>query len=213
MSNARRGVFLGVLSAAAVLLSACGGSDTAGSPAPAPLVPSSAETSTSAPTSSASPSADAPASDVAVTKPGTVLKVGDRAVVPFDYGTKQKGTVAITVTAIEKGETADLAKFGDKAKDIVPYYIHATVENVGGTDLSYSSLQLHSVSATGGSNGVIISGDVDKCKSTSADKNFKTAGTKFETCVLQAARVGGAVGGATFDKGDGYSKSPIVWKI
>jgi hypothetical protein len=208
MNNARRGALLGALSATALVLSACGSGDTTGTPAPAPTVPPAAESSSAAPSTSAA----APASGGDITKPGTVLKVGDRAVVPFEYGSDKKGTIAITVTAIEKGETADLAKFGDKAKDIVPYYIRATVENVGGTDLSYSSLQLHSVAADGGSNGVIISGDVDKCESESADENFKTPGAKFDTCVLQAARVGDAVGGATYDKGDAYEDSPVVWK-
>jgi hypothetical protein len=44
-----------------------------------------------------------------VTRPGTWPSS------PFKYGTTKSGTIAITVTAIEKGANADLAKYGDKA--------------------------------------------------------------------------------------------------
>jgi hypothetical protein len=204
-----RSAMLGALgAAAAILLTACGSDTVAGSPAPLPIAPSSAETSASAPSSSA-----APVGNADVTKPGTELKVGERAVVPFKFGTDKEGTIAITVTAIEKGENADLAKYGDKAKDMVPYFIRATIENVGGTDLAYSSVSLRAIGGDGRSTGVIITGDVDgKCESESAKKDFTTAGAKYETCVLQASRTSGTVGGATFDKGDAYSDDPVVWK-
>jgi hypothetical protein len=206
-----RSAMLGVLgAAAAILLTACGSDKTvAGSPVPLPIAPSSAETSASAPSSSP---AAAPGGNADVTKPGAELKVGERAVVPFKFGTEKEGTIAITVTAIEKGENADLAKYGDKAKDLVPYFIRATIENVGGTDLAYSSVSLRAIGGDGRSTGVIISGDVDKCESESADKNFTTPGAKYETCVLQASRASGTVGGATFDKGDAYSDAPVIWK-
>lgn len=189
--------------AAALLLSACGGE----SGQAAPAAPTSAPTS-AAPESSTA--AAAPAGDV--TKPGTELKLGERAVVPFKYGTAKSGTIAITVTAIEKGENADLAKYGDKAKGITPYYLRATVENVDGADLAYSSVSLRALGSDGRSTGVIITGSTDQCKSGTAGKDFTSAGAKFETCTLQGAREGAAVEAATFDKGDGYDKSPVVWK-
>ncbi|MGK3207900.1 hypothetical protein [Amycolatopsis sp. MEPSY49] len=188
--------------AAALLLSACGGESGQAAPA-AP---------TSAPTAAAesSTAAAAPAGDV--TKPGTELKLGERAVVPFKYGTNKSGTIAITVTAIDKGDNADLAKYGDKAKGITPYYLRATVENVDGADLAYSSVSLRALGSDGRSTGVIITGSTDQCKSGTAGKDFTTAGAKFETCTLQGAREGATVEAATFDKGDGYDKSPVVWK-
>jgi hypothetical protein len=209
--NRTRSATLGVLAAAAaIMLTACGSDNTvAGSPAPLATAPSPAGTSASAPSSSPA----APSGSAEVTKPGAQLKVGERAVVPFKFGTEKEGTIAITVTAIEKGENADLAKYGDKAKDMVPYFIRATIENVGGTDLAYSTVSLRAVGGDGRSTGVIITGDVDgKCESESADKNFTTPGAKYETCVLQASRASGTVGGATFDKGDAYSYDPVVWK-
>ncbi|VVJ17797.1 Uncharacterised protein [Amycolatopsis camponoti] len=193
--------------AATFLLSACG--EESGQAAPA--APTGAPASDSATTSpESSTEAAAPVGDV--TKPGTELKVGERAVVPFKYGTTKSGTIAITVTAIEKGANADLAKYGDKAKGITPFYLRATVENVDGADLAYSSVSLRALGADSRSTGVIITGSTDQCKSGTAGKDFTKAGAKFETCTLQGAREGSEVGSATYDKGDGYDKSPVVWK-
>ncbi|GAB3005022.1 hypothetical protein GCM10027184_72890 [Saccharothrix stipae] len=205
------------VSAAALLSSACG-SSTGGSAAPA-STGSSTEASTGTSTTSAksgsatASSAKPKAASGDVTPPDTELKVGDRAVVPFEYGTDQKGTIAIVVTAIEQGSNADLAAFGDKAKGITPYYIRVSVENVGGTDLSYSSVRLRAVGADGRSTGVIITGETPQCQSETAKKDFTTAGAKYETCVLQGAREGdGTVAGAEYNEGDDYLKSPITWK-
>jgi hypothetical protein len=196
--------------AAGFLLSACGGE----SGQAAPAAPSSAPAAPASDSASASPEsstgAAVPVGDV--TNPGTELKVGERAVVPFKYGTTKSGTIAITVTAIEKGANADLAKYGDKAKGITPFYLRATIENVDGADLAYASVSLRARGTDGRSTGVIITGSTDQCKSGTAGKDFTKAGAKFETCTLQGAREGSEVGSATFDKGDGYDKSPVVWK-
>ncbi|WP_326700371.1 hypothetical protein OG909_25645 [Streptomyces sp. NBC_01754] len=153
---------------------------------------------------------DVPAAED-VTKPGTKLKIGDRAVLPFTYGTSKKGTIAVTVTEIEKGAEADMAKFGDKAKGMTPYFIRMKVENVGGTDLSYSSLKLDGVLEGGGGTGVILIGGLpDKCDSKSAPADFKTKGASFETCSLSATKTA-PVSAAEFDEGDAYSDDPVVW--
>jgi len=192
--------------AAGFLLSACG--EESGQAAPA--APTSAPAAPASESPESSTTAAAPAGDV--TKPGTELKLGERAVVPFKYGTTKSGTIAITVTAIEKGANADLAKYGDKAKGITPFYLRATIENVDGADLAYSSVSLRALGTDGRSTGVIITGSTDQCKSGTAGKDFTKAGAKFETCTLQGAREGSEVAAATFDKGDGYDKSPLVWK-
>ncbi|XVS67387.1 hypothetical protein ACQPYE_15400 [Actinosynnema sp. CA-299493] len=198
--------------ALALLLTACGDATT-GTAAPAATTEATetteSTTSTTSKSTAPAPADDAPVSDV--TAPGTELKVGDRAVIPFKYGTEKNGTIAITVTAIDQGANADLAAFGEKAKGITPFYIRVTVENVGGTDLSYSSLSLRALGADGKGTGVIISGDTKQCESETAKKDFTTVGAKYETCVLQGAREGAAVAAASYANGDGYDKSPITW--
>ncbi|MFK0245466.1 hypothetical protein ACIQUM_12255 [Amycolatopsis azurea] len=194
--------------AAALLLSACGGKEESGSPSP---TPSPAPTS-SAPVSSPATSGTVPVSNADATAPGSELKVGDRAVVPFKYGNDKSGTIAITVKSIELGPKDDLAAYGDKAKGMTPVYIRISVENVGGTDLTYSSVRLRAVGTDGKSTGVIITGETPKCQSETAKKDFKTVGATFETCALQAVKDGDEVGGATFGDGDAYKDKPVVWK-
>ncbi|WP_406290480.1 hypothetical protein [Streptomyces sp. NBC_00209] len=184
-------------------------------PAAMPESPSASAPASPAPSSespSADPSDDAgskPSGDVAA--PGTKFKVGDRAVVPFKYGTDKKGTVAITVTAIEKGTEADMAPFGDKAKGMTPYYIRMKVENVGGTDLSYSSLRLRGKLAGGAPTGVILIGDLPgKCDSETAPRDFTTKGASYETCSLSATKTD-PIAVASFEEGDAYSDSPVLW--
>ncbi|MEU3622368.1 hypothetical protein BS329_31430 [Amycolatopsis coloradensis] len=193
--------------AAALLLTACGGKEEGGSPAPAP-----SPAPTSAPASSPATSGTVPVSNADTTAPGSELKVGDRAVVPFKYGNDKAGTIAITVKAIELGAQEDLAAYGDKAKGMIPVYIRMSVENVGGTDLSYASVRLRAVGPDGKSTGVIITGETPQCQSETAKRDFKTVGATYQTCGLQAIKEGGEVGGATFADSDSYKDKPVVWK-
>lgn len=211
-----------VLAAAAAItlglgLSACddGGDDSAAaqeSPAASAPAEESAEESASPEPGTESPAADGgDAAGGDVTAPGTELKVGDRAVVPFEYTSEKKGTVAITVTAIEKGAESDMAPFGAKAKGMTPYFIKMKVENVGGTDMSYASLKLDGVLEGGSGTGVILIGDLpDKCEREAAPADFTTEGASYETCSISATKTAPVVG-ASFDEGDAYQDEPVVW--
>ncbi|ANZ40189.1 hypothetical protein BBK82_33320 [Lentzea guizhouensis] len=198
-----------IVAAAGLLLSACG-SQTAGSPAP---VDTTTETTAGTSTSEKpSTTSNAPvAAGGEVTAPGSKLKVGARAVIPLSYGDKS-GTVAVTLTAIEQGAKEDLAKFGEKAKGITPFYLRVKVENLSGTDLRYTSVSLRGLGVDGKGTGVIISGDTPKCDSTSAPKTFTAAGESYETCVLSAAPDGSKVVAGEYNRGDDYVKSPITWE-
>ncbi|MFM9368463.1 hypothetical protein [Streptomyces sp. Da 82-17] len=148
-----------------------------------------------------------PAADA--TAPGTELKVGEKAVLPFEYSGK-KGTLAITVTSIDKGAEADMARFGDKAKGVTPYFIKMKVENVGDTDLSRAYVQLRGLLAGNQSTGLSLIGDIPgKCDKESAPAEF-AKGASFETCSLAASK-SGDVTAAEFDEGDAYSDKPVIW--
>nr|WP_158854185.1 hypothetical protein [Saccharothrix deserti] len=207
-------VFAAALATIGLGLSACG-SDKAGSAVPAPASPPPSSTpSSSEPTENTTPAIDDDSGvpvEGDVTAPGTKLKVGDRAVLPFEYTSKKKGTIAVTVTAIEKGTEADMAAFGEKAKGLTPYFIKMKVENVGGTDLSYASLKLGGVLDGGTGTGVVLIGDIPgKCDNESAPTGFTTKGASYETCTLSATK-GSPVTAAEFDEGDEYSDGPVVW--
>ncbi|MGW1316919.1 hypothetical protein [Streptomyces sp. NPDC002426] len=212
MTYQGRIVFAAALTAMTLGLTACDdGDDSASAPgSPSASAPAPSDPGSESP--SAEPSDDgATPADGDVTAPGSKLKVGDKAVLPFTYGTDKKGTIAVTVTAIEKGAEADMDKFGAKAKGMTPYYIRMKVENVGGTDLSYASLRLRGQLAGGGPTGVILIGDLPgKCDSETAPRDFTTKGASYDTCSLSATKTE-PVAAASFDEGDAYSDSPVLW--
>ncbi|MCQ4208736.1 hypothetical protein [Streptomyces longispororuber] len=206
--------FAAAMAAVGLGISGCSdGNDTDGSAtkeSPAASAPQSPASESPAAAEGGSEGGEAPAAGD-VTKPGSKLKVGDRAVLPFEYTSKKKGTIAVTVTAITKGVESDMAKFGTKAKGMTPYFIKLKVENVGGTDLSYASLKLRGVLSNGQGTGVILIGDIPgKCDSENASAEFTTKGASFETCSLSAT-TGAPVTGAEFDEGDAYSDTPVLW--
>ncbi|MEN3614230.1 hypothetical protein AAH979_32350 [Plantactinospora sp. ZYX-F-223] len=206
-----RTVIAAVLATIGLGLSACG-SDGEGSAAqdPPPSAPVPSGPSSASPTAGSGDDSAVPV-EGDVTAPGTKLKIGGRAVLPFEYTSKKKGTIAVTVTAIEKGAKADMAAFGEKAKGMTPYFIKMKVENVGGTDLSYASLKLDGVLDGGAGTGVVLIGSIPgKCDRESAPKEFTTKGASYETCSLSAT-TGTPVTGAKFDEGDEYRDGPVVW--
>ncbi|MGW6447285.1 hypothetical protein [Lentzea sp. NPDC055074] len=209
MTHARGPLFIASVATAGLLLSACG-SETTGTATPATDT-TTTTTATSTEKTSASKAAPVVPAGGDVTAPGSKLKVGARAVIPYVLSDKS-GTMAVTLTAIEAGAKEDLAKFGDKAKNITPFYLRVKVENLSGTDLSFTSVSLRGLGEDGKGTGVIISGDTPKCDSTSAPRTFKTTGETYETCVLTAAPDGSKVTGGEYNRGDDYVKSPIVWQ-
>ncbi|MFJ7082554.1 hypothetical protein ACIQU8_04865 [Streptomyces griseus] len=214
----RRVVSAASLAVIGFALSACNGEDgesaakesPAASASASASAPASSEPSSESPTDDSGDSGEAPA-DGDVTAPGTKLKTGDRAVLPFRYTSNKQGTIAVTVTAIEKGAESDMAAFGDKAKGMTPYFIKMKVENVGGTDLSYASLKLDGVLDGGAGTGVVLMGDIPgKCDRETAPRDFTTKGATYETCSLAATKTA-PVTGAEYDEGDTYSDNPVVW--
>jgi len=194
---------LPVLASAALALSACGGDEEPSSPATSEAGPTSA--SQEMPSSSASEAAPVDAGEK--TAPGTKLKVGERAVIPWD-----KGTAAITVTAVEPGDKAEMGqKYGERAQGLTPYYIRFTVENVDGQDHAHASAPNFNLAmADGRGSGVVITGSLGTCKSESAPKDFTTAGAKFESCKLSAAQDGAEVAGAEYSQDD-YKDESLIW--
>ncbi|TDC98437.1 hypothetical protein [Actinomadura sp. 7K507] len=194
-----------LLSGCGMLENASGSGDDADAPPPAPTT-SAAEQTT--------PQNPAPAAGNAqTTPPGTKLRLGQRAVVPFEYAGRT-GTIGITVTAIQRGDQAAFQqRFGSRAAGMAPYYIRYTVENVGGTDLSRSSAPLlGGVGPDGGSTGAVVIGSLPGCERGRPDESFAAAGAKYQTCRLQAARSGGAVAGAEYEEREGgYRDNPIMW--
>ncbi|HEY6740317.1 MAG TPA: hypothetical protein VI076_15845 [Actinopolymorphaceae bacterium] len=213
---------LGVLASVALAVSACSSGPAESDSGADKSTESAAETAEpAAETADPTPSEESGTDDGAaketsepaagsseLTKPGTELKVGERAVLPYD-----DGVVAVTVSAVEKADKAAfVAKFGDRAKDIVPYFIKYEVEFVEGKDLAYSSgPRLDLQTADGGRTGAIVSGEMEGCERESAPKEFDSPGASFETCRLAGASPDVQITGAKFEDEEPYEDSPIVW--
>lgn len=212
MTHKGRIFFAAALTTMGLGLTACndGEDSSAAQDSPSASAPASSDPGSKSPAAEPSDDGAAPAGGDA-TAPGTKLKIGARAVLPFEYTSDKKGTIAVTVTAIEKGAEADMAGFGAKAKGMTPYYIRMKVENVGGTDLSYASLKLRGELEGGGPTGVILIGDLPgKCDNDSAPSEFTTKGASYETCSLSATKTT-PITAASFDEGDAYSDKPVLW--
>ncbi|WP_436772527.1 hypothetical protein [Yinghuangia sp. YIM S09857] len=147
--------------------------------------------------------------------PGTELKVGEPAVIPFEDG-DQTGVVQVTVTAIEKGAIEDLTSAGIDVKDedrsATPYYVRATFKNVSAADLSHShpTIPFTALDASDRNLGhTMIFGKFDKCEAP--DTDMFTNGAEATGCKVYLAPPGATVASVTYDFVD-LSADPVVWK-
>ncbi|MFI5644369.1 hypothetical protein [Kitasatospora sp. NPDC051705] len=225
-SSRNAAVLAGLVAVGALTLTACNddaaSSDTAKTPpaAAAPTTPAAAPTgpattpaapATSAATAAApanTPAASAPpaAGGGATAAPGTTVKVGEAVTLPFSSGST-KGTISLAVTSIDQGDPADLTalKLGDKAKGLVPYYIHYKVTNAGSTDLSFTSVDhVKGLLADGTeAQDLMIIGTFAKCPSSSLPSGF-TAGQSATSCAVALSPSASKVAGAEY-WGDPYT--------
>ncbi|MGW4397130.1 hypothetical protein ACWEHA_17740 [Amycolatopsis nivea] len=195
--------------ALAFALSACSSAPDAPPPSPAP---------TSAP-----PPTSAPArKKIAYTKPGTMLKIGEKAVVPFTTDSSPVGAIGITVTRIDRGTEAELARMnlGDDLTGLVPFYVQFTVSNETGDDFSDGyAIQVTGLLKDGSKGRMGLTGDSPECHSY-ATVDFTAKGATYRSCTMELAVPGTTVTSARYDndsfawlaKGTDYREKPIVWQ-
>lgn len=153
------------LVAAAVSLSACGGGSdsstpTAGgsesssstpatSPATSSATPSQKSSSSSPSSPSSSPKATGVVDGVRLTFPGSKLKVGDTATVSWKPNQKTTGVIKLSVTELQKVPLRTFSDFrlSGAVRRSTPYFVHATVRNVGKSDLSGAPVPLYLLDA------------------------------------------------------------------
>ncbi|MFF3650409.1 hypothetical protein ACFYXV_17470 [Streptomyces sp. NPDC002181] len=222
MRRATTGV-IGLAVAGTLTLTGCknGNEEVAPAQSSAPAAqPSQGGQDTAQPSTPASPSAgggQAPAAGQA--KPGQTFKIGETAQVPFNYGSTKGGTIALTVTAVEQGQPADLdsLKLGDKVKGMIPYYVRYSVKNVGTVDLSYASVGHMKGLLPDGSEaqGVSVIGKFEKCKDESLPKGFTNGQTQTSCAIALAPSAQTKVVGAEY-WGDPYNSlsdgKGLFWK-
>jgi hypothetical protein len=138
---------LSLLAAATFVLAGCGGSGSStptavpGSASGASATPPTTAPTTSAPTTRA-PTSTSTSSGVVqgvkLTADGSALRLGDTARVSWHPDQKTTGVIAITVTKLQR---VPITAFSDwrltgPVLRSTPYYVHATVRNLGTADLA-----------------------------------------------------------------------------
>ncbi len=133
-----------------VLAAGCGGADEEPAPSAVPTASPDAEQSTSAsasPAPSPEPEGYLPApSGVTLTEPGTRLALGESAVGAWAPRQDLVGVLDVTVTRVaETTVQASLAGFDldGEEQSSTPYFVTATVTNVGDTDLGGRQVPLY----------------------------------------------------------------------
>ncbi|WP_109509765.1 hypothetical protein [Nocardioides speluncae] len=157
---------------------------------------------------------------VRLTNPGATLSVGDSAKVPVTAGDDGAGTIRITVTGIEQGDTQDLLDAEvDDGERYTPFYIHAEVEirAQAGDGLSGLSVNtnLDGLIGTTTAGRLVSFGDFGPCPAKAARPDARV-GDSFETCVVALAPIGDSVDGVQFSAYDSdydtFDGDPVVWR-
>lgn len=145
----RRTALPALVAAAALALAGCGGDSTSSEPATSGSGSStSAHTSSSAGSSATSTSGSSSSyvvEGVTLTPQGSGLKLGDTARVSWQPNQKETGVIAVTVTGLLRMPISSFSAWRlDRAtRRSTPYFVHATVRNLGKSDLSNVPVPLY----------------------------------------------------------------------
>ena len=192
-----------LLLAAALTVAGCSSSSSSdGAP------PDSSGTPT--PSASETPYLPVPAG-VELTPPGSQLSVGDHAVVAYEPRQDVVGALDIQVTKLEKTSIDDFSawQLTDDQKKSNPYYVRATIENVGDTDLGGRPVPLYVVN----DQNVLLeptpfASSFDACPSTPFPDKFKP-GDEAKVCLVYLAPNHGQLVSVSFRPEETFN--PITW--
>lgn len=206
-------------------------SDTAGSETPttAPSTESTPSSSSSSASSSSSSSASSSGTasttfsgnpdNLGLTAPGTALKFGDPALLPFAFADAE-GVFTVSGLSVTKGSEADWATLGVDTSDAQgeePWYLRMTLKQESGGDFSFTSVQddLWAYSGEDILSTVYPNDDTNSlCPLTYAPEEFTVGGT-YDACVVLSVNLGEGVDRVQFEGGydpdDPYYENPVVW--
>ncbi|MGB0099192.1 MAG: hypothetical protein WBP61_02835 [Nocardioides sp.] len=168
--------------------------------------------SPSAPTASPSESTYLPVPEgVELTPPGSELAVGDHAVVAYMPRQEQVGALDIAVRKLERAKISDLSawQLSPAQQKSTPYYVTATVKNVGDINLGGRSVPLRIVNE----DNVLVdptpfASSFKPCPSTPFPKKFGP-GKSTRTCLVYLAPDKGKLVAVSFRPEETFD--PIIW--
>ena len=150
-------------------------------------------------------------SGVQLTTPGTKLAVGDHAVVAYHPRQNQVGALDIDVTRLEQASIKDFSawQLSPEQRRSTPYYVRATVKNVGDTDLAGRPVPLYVVNE----HNVLLestpfASSFKPCPSTPFPKPFATGATA-KVCLVYLAPKHGRLVAVSFRPEETFN--PITW--
>ena len=167
---------------------------------------------------SASPSVALPTGDVKVpsgtklTAPGTDLGFGDTATVAYEANKMKASVLALTVDSVQTGTIRDFSAYqlDARTKQSTPYYVRATVKNVGTGDLGLAGVPLLAVDAR---NTLIqassFSNSFKRCPSTGLPAKF-AGGATSTVCLVYLVPSAGTLTAMSYRPLQAFE--PITWK-
>lgn len=153
---------------------------------------------------------------VELTAQGSALAVGDRATVAYELPRQKVGALEITVTSLEQASFDQFVGW-DITKTIrqtAPYFVRATVTNVGDTDLgSKDGAQPVPLYAVDDQNRLVesslFSGAFKPCEPATFPEKFKN-GDKLKACMVYLAPDKGDLTAVSFRPTQEFN--PIIWE-
>jgi hypothetical protein len=148
---------------------------------------------------------------VGLTTPGSQLSVGDHAVVAYHPRQDQVAALDIQVTDLERTGIKDFAawQLSKQQQESTPYYVRATIENVGDTDLGGREVPLYVVNEE---NLLLqatpFASSFAACPSAPFPKRFGPGATA-DVCLVYLAPDHGELVAVSFRPEDTFD--PITW--
>ncbi|MCM3515534.1 hypothetical protein [Nocardioides sp. P86] len=202
---------LAVLPVLALAAAGCSGTDeTAGPSDPSASASTSASAETSAPVEG-EPYLPVP-DDVELTGQGSALSLGDEAVVAYEPDQKSVGVLDITVEKVQRTTFEKSFQGWELTKQVrtaTPYFVQATVANVGDSDLGGRRVPLYAVDDA----DVLVESSsfvstFTPCPSTPLPKKFRN-GDEEKVCLVYLVPDGGSLEAVSFRPTEDFN--PITW--
>ncbi len=201
-----------VLLALLLALSACGGDADPGANSSSESGETDSGTGETAGEASTEAEPYLPVPDgVELTAQGSPLEVGDSAVVAYEPRQDEVGALKITVTSLQDADFGDFVgwKLTPETRKTNPYFVEATVKNVGDTNLAGQGVPLYAVD---GNNKLIEASTFQStfkpCSPESFPKPFKS-GDKGRFCLVYLAPDKGDLTAVSFRPVEEFD--PITW--
>jgi len=134
---------LASVAALALTLAGCGGDSSSSEPQAGGSDSSSSHSGSTGTTPGSTPTGRV--DGVTLTPQGTHLKVGDSARVSWQPDQKTTGVIGVTVTGLSKMPISAFSawRLKPETRRSTPYFVHATVRNLGRSDLSDKPVPLY----------------------------------------------------------------------